>query len=100
MQPLISALFYLVLTILDLFWWVLLIAVVLSWLTAFNVINTRNRFIYMVGDFAYRVTEPVLAPIRGILPNFGGIDLSPLVVLLLLGFLRQLIVNYGAYFAF
>ncbi|WP_207455660.1 YggT family protein [Azospirillum sp. SYSU D00513] len=95
MEPLVSALLILVLTILDLFWWILIIQVVMSWLIAFNVINTRNRFIYMIGDFADRVTEPVLRPIRSVLPNFGGIDLSPLVVLLLLGFVQNLIAGYA-----
>jgi YggT family protein len=97
MDPLIATLIELIVAVLDLFWWVLIIQVVMSWLIAFNVINTRNRFIYMIGDFADRATEPVLRPIRSILPNFGGIDLSPLVVLLLLSFLRNLIIRYALY---
>jgi YggT family protein len=71
---------------------VLLIAqVILSWLVAFNVVNTRNPFVNSVGRFLYQITEPVLRPIRRIIPSFGGIDLSPLVAALLLGFLRILI---------
>jgi YggT family protein len=93
MDPLIAALLQLVLAVLDIFWWVLIISVVLSWLVAFNVINTRNRFVYMVGDFTERLTEPVLRPIRSVLPNLGGLDLSPIVVLLGIQFLKTLIVG-------
>jgi YggT family protein len=67
---------------------------ILSWLVAFNVVNTRNRFIYLVGDFLYRITEPVLRPIRRILPSIGGIDVSPVVLILLLIFIRNLIFEY------
>jgi YggT family protein len=73
---------------------VLLIAqVILSWLVAFNVVNTRNAFVSAVGRFLYQITEPALRPIRRIIPSFGGIDLSPLVLALLLGFLRILILG-------
>ncbi|MGQ9368762.1 YggT family protein [Azospirillum sp. ST 5-10] len=95
MEPLVATVFGLLYIVLDLFKWMLLIAVVMSWLVAFNVINTRNRFVYMVNDFLYRVTEPVLAPIRSVMPNLGGIDLSPLVALLGVWFLQSLIANYG-----
>jgi YggT family protein len=71
--------------------WLLIASVVLSWLVAFNVVNTRNRFIYVVGDFLHRITEPALRPIRRVLPNLGGIDISPLVLILLLYFLRDLL---------
>jgi YggT family protein len=73
--------------------WVLIISAVLSWLVAFNVVNTSNRVVYLIGDFTYRVTEPVLRPIRRILPNLGGIDISPIILILLLYFLRDLIVE-------
>jgi YggT family protein len=63
----------------------------MSWLIAFNVVNTRNRFVYTVADIAYKLTEPALRPIRRILPNLGGIDLSPLVLILLLGFIQRLL---------
>jgi len=72
--------------------WLLIASAIMSWLVAFNVINMRNRFVYVVGDFLYRVTEPALRPIRRFLPNLGGIDLSPIVLLLILFFLRDLIV--------
>jgi len=88
---------WLISTVISLFIWVLIIQVIMSWLIAFNVINTRNRFVFMVADAAYKITEPVLRPIRRILPNFGGIDLSPVVLILLLGFLQRLLVElaYG-----
>jgi len=62
---------------------------ILSWLVAFNVVNTRNRVVYLVGDFLYRITEPALRPIRRILPTLGGIDVSPVVLILLLIFIRD-----------
>ena len=80
-------------TVIWLYIWALIIHVVLSWLIAFNVVNTRNRFVYLVGDFFYRVTDPALRPIRRVLPNLGGIDLSPLVLILGLVFVRDLIVG-------
>lgn len=67
---------------------------VLSWLVVFNVVNTRNRFVYLLGDFLYRITEPALRPIRRILPTLGGIDVSPVVLILLLVFIRNLIFEY------
>ena len=79
----------LVASVIMLYFWMILIQVVMSWLVAFNVINTQNRFVYMVGDFLHKVTEPALGPIRRILPNLGGIDLSPVVLILLLIFLQN-----------
>ncbi len=67
----------------------LIFSVILSWLVQFNVINTSNRFVYQIGDFLYRITEPALRPIRSVIPSVGGIDLSPLILILVLGFLRQ-----------
>ncbi len=66
--------------------------VIFSWLVAFKVVNTQNRFIYVVGDFLYRATEPVLKPIRRVMPNLGGLDISPVILLLGLVFLRQLLI--------
>jgi YggT family protein len=63
----------------------------LSWLVTFNVVNTSNRFVWAVGDFIHRVSEPALRPIRGILPNLGGIDISPLALILLLVFAKQIL---------
>ncbi len=63
----------------------------LSWLVAFNVVNTRNPIVAQIGDFLYRITEPVLRPIRAMLPNLGGIDISPVILIIGLMFLRQLV---------
>lgn len=82
-------------TVITLYIWCLVIHVVLSWLIAFNVLNTSNQFVSMVGGFLYRLTEPALRPIRNILPTLGGIDLSPLVLILLLMFLQGLLWEYG-----
>ena len=85
---------WLILQVIDIYVWLIILQVVLSWLIAFNVINTSNRFVYMVGDFLYRITEPAMRPLRRILPSLGGIDLSPLVLLLLLFFAQRLLVEY------
>lgn len=74
--------------------WILIISAVLSWLIAFNVLNTRNQFVATVWDFLYRITEPVLKPIRERLPNMGGIDISPIILLLLIFFIQSVIVRY------
>ncbi|MEM9682171.1 MAG: YggT family protein [Pseudomonadota bacterium] len=89
-----SALLWLILQIINIFVWIIILQVVLSWLIAFNVVNTSNRFVYLIGDFLYRVTEPAMRPIRNLLPSLGGIDLSPLVLLLLLFFIQRLLVEY------
>ncbi|MDO9306644.1 MAG: YggT family protein [Pseudomonadota bacterium] len=78
---------------LDIYWWLIILSAVFSWLFAFNVINTRNQFVAMVADFLYKVTEPALRPIRRFLPDLGGIDISPIVLLLILFFIRQLILT-------
>lgn len=93
MDVLLGPLLWLITTVIDLFIWVIIIGAVLSWLVAFNVVNTRNRFVYMVGDFVHRLTEPLIRPIRNILPNLGGIDLSPLVLILLLIFTKQILIR-------
>ena len=78
-------------TIIQIYIWLLIASAILSWLVAFNVINTNNRVIYMIGDFLHRITEPVLRPIRSVMPNLGGIDISPVVLILLLYFLQNLL---------
>jgi len=85
------ALFQLVDTVISIYIWLLIIWAVLSWLVAFNVVNTGNRLVYVVGDFLNRITEPALRPIRRIVPNLGGIDISPMILILLLIFLRNLL---------
>ena len=77
--------------VVELYIWCLLIWVILSWLVAFNVVNTRNRFVAVVGDFLDRITEPVLRPIRRVLPNLGGIDISPILLILLIYFVRDFV---------
>lgn len=79
-----TAVLWLIDTALNLYIWALIIAAILSILVAFGILDTRNRLVWAVGDFFERVTEPALRPIRSFLPNFGGIDLSPLVLILLL----------------
>ncbi|NTF88803.1 YggT family protein [Agrobacterium rhizogenes] len=76
---------------LNLYIYVLIASAIFSWLYAFNVINSSNQFVNSVGNFLYAVTEPVLRPIRRILPNLGGIDISPIIVLLIIFFLQQLL---------
>jgi len=90
MKPLIEVLIYL----LDFYWWIVIIAVVVSWLIAFNVINTRNHAVAMVTDVLYRLTEPVFRPIRNLMPNLGGLDFSPLIVLLIIYVLIRWLGDY------
>lgn len=80
-------------TIITIYIWLLIASVVLSWLIAFNVINTGNRFVYEVRFFLHRITEPLLRPIRNLLPNLGGIDISPAILILALFFLRDLLLH-------
>src|SRR5580704_1045052 len=82
----ISALFELLYYVINLFKWAVILAALFSMLAAFGVLDTRNRMVWTIGDFLYRVTDPVLRPVRNFLPNFGGIDLSPWVVVLLIQF--------------
>lgn len=83
----------LVLAVINIYVWIVVAGVVLSWLTAFNVINTSNRFVYMVGDFIYRITEPLLRPIRNILPDMGNIDLSAVALILMLWFTESILIQ-------
>jgi YggT family protein len=81
---LLDAVFFLVRAALDLLWWAVLLAAIVQTLIAFNVLDTRNRVVWMVADFLYRVTEPLFRRVRGFLPSMGAVDLSPLIVLLLI----------------
>ena len=83
----------LILMVIQIYVWLLIAQAVLSWLLAFGVVNRYNRTVAMIGDFLYRVTEPLLRPIRSFLPNFGGIDISPIILILLLWFLRTLVIE-------
>ncbi len=80
--------------VIDIYTWIVIASAIMSWLVAFGVVNVRNQFIRMVVDFLYRVTEPALRPIRRLLPNLGGVDISPVILLLLLFFLRNLLWEY------
>ena len=83
-----------VLIVLDLYVWLLIASAILSWLIAFNVVNTRNQFISGISEFLYRITEPVMAPIRSRLPSMGGLDISPIIVILIIMFLQRVIGYY------
>ena len=78
---------------LDLYWWIIIASAIFSWLYAFNVINSRNQFVGAIGNFLFRVTEPALRPIRRFMPDLGGIDISPIILLLVIFFLRQFILT-------
>jgi YggT family protein len=81
-------------TLITIYIWLLIAQAILSWLLAFGVVNRHNRAVAVIGDFLYRVTEPALRPIRAFLPNFGGIDISPIVLILLLMFFERLLLYY------
>jgi YggT family protein len=80
----IDILFELAFYVINLFKWAVILAAIFSLLTAFGVLDTRNRIVWTIGDFLYRITEPVLRPIRNMLPSLGGIDLSPWIVVVLI----------------
>lgn len=87
MVPLIAFIVYVV----QLYIWVIIAGAILSWLIAFNVVNTSNKFVYSVADMLYRITEPALRPIRRILPDLGGIDISPVILILFLLFIINVV---------
>ena len=89
----IEPIYQIIQLVLQMYVWVVIASAILSWLVAFNVINTRNQVVYQIGNALYRLTEPALRPIRRILPNLGGIDLSPVVLLLLIYFLQMVLRN-------
>ena len=89
-----QSLLQLLVAILDIYWIVIFLAVVMSWLVNFDVINIRNQFVRMVYQTANGLTEPALQPIRRVLPSIGGLDLSPIVLLLLVTFVRSLLIEY------
>ena len=80
--------------LLNLYIFILIAQAILSWLIVFNVVNTRNPLVATIGEFLYRITEPVLRPIRNLLPNLGGIDVSPVVLFLIIIFIRYVIQLY------
>ena len=90
------AIFYLALQILKLYSYVVIANVIISWLVAFNIINTSNRFVYSILEFTYRLTDPLLNRIRRFLPNLGAFDISPIVLLLLIWFIEMCMKLYVA----
>jgi len=84
----------LVSTVISIYIWLLIAQAVLSWLVDFGIVNRHNRVVATIGDFLWRVTEPLLRPIRRVLPDLGGIDISPVILILLLWFLRDLMFEY------
>jgi YggT family protein len=93
-NQLMRALLDVILIVLDLYIYIVIASAVLSWLVAFNVVNPRNQFVAMVGEFLYRITDPVLRPIRNMLPAMGGIDISPIILFLIIILIERVIVYY------
>ena len=90
------AIFYLVLQVLKLYSYVVIANVIVSWLVAFNILNTQNRFVYYILEFSYRLTDPILNKIRRFLPNLGSLDISPIILLLLIWFIEMCMKLYIA----
>jgi YggT family protein len=88
---------WLVLTLVDIYFWIIIATVIISWLIAFNIINGYNDFVRTIRVALARLTEPVLGPVRRLLPDLGGIDVSPIIVLIGLQFVRYLYVYYVVY---
>ena len=86
-----KSIFILVDSIITIYLWIIIINAILSWLVAFNILNTQNRFVFAVLDATYKMTDPVLNKIRSFIPTFGSIDISPVILILLLMFLKNLI---------
>lgn len=85
----ITVVYTIVQALLSLLWWAVLLAAIVSTLMSFGVLDSRNRIVWTIADFLYRVTEPVLRPVRNILPNLGGIDISPLIVLIVIAVIQR-----------
>jgi len=90
------AIFYLALQILKLYSYVVIANVIVSWLIAFNILNTQNKFVYSILEFSYRLTDPILNKIRRFLPNLGSLDISPIILLLLIWFVEMCMKLYIA----
>ena len=90
------AIFYLVLQILKLYSYVVIVNVIISWLIAFNILNTQNRFVYSILELTYRLTDPILNRIRRFLPSLGSLDISPIILLLLIWFIEMCMKLYIA----
>ena len=90
MIPVLNTIMY----ALNIYIWIMIAAAIFSWLFAFNVINSRNQFVNMIGRFLFNVTEPVLKPIRRFMPDLGGVDISPIIVFIVIYLIQQLIIYY------
>ena len=86
-----KSIFILLDSIITIYLWIIIINAILSWLVAFNILNTHNRFVFSVLDATYKLTDPALNKIRRFIPTFGSIDISPVILILLLMFLRNLV---------
>lgn len=89
MIPILQTLYF----ILDIVWFIVIVSAIFSWLFAFNVINSSNQFVTQIGSMLYQLTEPMYRPIRRFMPNFNGLDLSPLIVLVIIFFLQRVIAS-------
>lgn len=88
-----NAVIFIIYQALNFYWWIIILSAIFSWLYAFNVINSSNQFVNTVGRFLYQVTEPVYRPIRRYIPDLGGIDITPIIVLFIIMFLQYLLVH-------
>lgn len=88
-----NAIIFILYQALNFYWWIVILSVIFSWLFAFNVINSSNQFVNMVARFLYQMTEPVYRPIRRFLPDLGGIDITPIIVLFAIMFLQYLLIH-------
>ena len=86
-----KSIFILLDSVITIYLWIIIINAILSWLVAFNILNTHNRFVFSILDATYKITDPVLNKIRRFIPNFGSIDISPVILILALMFLRNLV---------
>ena len=90
MRPIV----FVLIQVINLYMYLLIASAILSWLIAFNVVNTRNQFVAAVAEFLYRITEPALAPIRRFMPSLGGLDISPIILILIIMFIQRVIAYY------
>jgi YggT family protein len=88
------ALLDVILLVLQMYWWVVIAMIILSWLISFNIVNTRNQFVDQVWRVLNALTAPILNPIRRVMPNLGGLDLSPIILFLIIIFIEQVIAHY------
>ena len=88
------ALLDVILLALQLYVWLLIVSAILSWLIAFNVVNVRNEVVRTIWNFLYQITEPALRPIRNVMPNLGGVDISPIILILIIILIQRVIVYY------